>query len=396
MLHRVLLLLCFLLTGCAASVIPAWEAARDHALQDPGPPPSQWEPDAVLLLSEALVDDALVVLLAEQGNLRGEIAAGPITAVPDLSVRQVDLKAAKCERSLRVRAELEGVITVRSLLGEVDAPVRADLRFDAVFDVVQAGEVWSLTVAPRKLHHVEIDLAGADLAAFVQPIRTWLEEAVVRQPPLPLADLGSTDLPIRAMRVIPVRRDLRVDLLTTTHQARPLSTGTDAIEQGWRLDLSAPALLDLARRAAFEAGPISHDVVVEPTSLYIEEDVFTLGLRLWRLKGRGWWRDYEIDGRVTVEGRGISLQPTDVRDRGHSRGAAWADPLAALGEGVILKAIERAMETSLPAIHRERGAALKVVVQIEQVDGNGDVLVLHGGLTLKPAPAKKTSVERRP
>ena len=231
MLHRVLLLLLFLLTGCAASVIPAWEAARDRALQDPGPAPPQWEPDAVLLMSEALVDDALGVLLAEQGNLRGEIAAGPITAVPDLSVRQVDLKAAKCERCLRVRAELDGVITVRSLLGEVEAPVQAVLRFDAVFDVVQADEVWSLTVAPKKLHQVEIDLAGADLAAFVQPVRAWLEEAFIDQPPIPLAELGSTDLPIRAMRVVPVRRDLRVDLLTTTVQTDPLRTDAGLIER---------------------------------------------------------------------------------------------------------------------------------------------------------------------
>ena len=84
MRHATLPLLLALCTACAPSVIPMYEAARDEALADPGPAPENWSPDAVLVLSAPLVDEALEGILAEHGTLKGDVPLGPVTATSKL------------------------------------------------------------------------------------------------------------------------------------------------------------------------------------------------------------------------------------------------------------------------------------------------------------------------
>ena len=100
-----------------------------------------------------------------------------------------------------------------------------------------------------------------------------------------------------------------------------------------------------------------------------------------------------MSGEAVVRGNGVRLTPDEVVEVDKSRGAAWADPLAALGEGVILKSIERAANTSAPALHRERAGNLRFTVEIRRVDGNDDVVTLGGDLTVK---ARKPGSKKDP
>jgi len=156
-----------------------------------------------------------------------------------------------------------------------------------------------------------------------------------------------------------------------------------ATRTGWQMHIAEETLLQLARKASFEKGPLEHDIVVEPTLLHFTRDGFTLGLRLWRVKGRGWWRDVVIAGDIEIAKKRIKLHPKSVAEAGKSRGAAWADPLAALAQGLILKSIENTLETSLPRTKSLKSKESKARVEVTSVTGAEQTLILRGQLHWK-------------
>ena len=113
-------------------------------------------------------------------------------------------------------------------------------------------------------------------------------------------------------------------------------------------------------------------------------DTFVIGLRLWKTTGRGWWHDYEVGGDWKLENGELTMKPSGkVQDLGHSKGAALADPLLALAEGVIQKAIGGALNTAVPTSSGEMGdmGAEIVIDRLQAVDGQLRLMgsaVVHG------------------
>ena len=133
------------------------------------------------------------------------------------------------------------------------------------------------------------------------------------------------------------------------------------------------------------AEPLDFDIVPEPTHLTIEGDTFELGLRLWRVSGRGWWRDYTISGTVEAGTKRVLLAPVSVTKDAASPGAALVDPLAFLGQGVILRTIESALNTSMPASRADRFIGLDAALSVSKVQGEHGAVIVDGTLALTPA-----------
>lgn len=379
---RAILPLLVFASACAPSVIPAFEAARDQALADPGPAPAAWRPDAIVTMSPVLVDLALRQLLESQAQVVGTLDVGLLRATPTVTVERVSLGDATCDRCLSVDAGLRGSLAVSTPLGSIAAPLRADLSFDAEFEVLELDGSWTVTLAPREVRTVDVRVGGTDLSALTGPVVGWLTDALAGHR-VPVADLGSASLPLRAMRVRPLGEGLRLELLTDTPAPVAVPDPDLVPESGWRLDLATDALVDLARATSLGAEPGPHGIVAEPTALFASGDRFVLNLRLWRVVGRGWWRDYVVHGTLAVRDGAIVLTPDQVEDAGHSPGAAWTDPMAGLAHGRILRTVERALETSVPAVHDTTGQPLPVLeVRIEELRGLGTVIVGHGAMVL--------------
>ena len=135
---------------------------------------------------------------------------------------------------------------------------------------------------------------------------------------------------------------------------------------------------------------LSHDVVADPRALDIKRGAFELQLRLWRIKGRGWWRDYTVSGSFTHENGRVVLEPKDVRQTGQSPGAVLVDPLAALAEGHILDGMARALQTSVPTTSSQDVGGAPMTVRIDTAWGAGALVSLKGTLdTGAKAPTKK-------
>jgi hypothetical protein len=357
--------------GCAKSITPLYEAAREAALAQAGPAGASWEPDVVLQLSAPVVEDVLRTAVRQQGPLQKtlEISGARVQA-------QVRLKSLAVARAKPCPGGCVGLEA--DFAGELDwavgplqgtTPFSAHGLLDAVFEVVQQKGELEVQGAPRRLRELELEVGELEgrISGLRRSVRAWLEdEALARVPAQPFARFPSDGLPVRAARVLPDGEGLRIDLLTDVPEPGRASAGPRP-QEGFTLTVSEPTLLSLARQEAFEHGPVGYEVVPEPTSLDFTEEGFVLGLRLWRPVGRGWWRDYTITGSARVAGGKLSLAPREVTEGPKSPGAALVDPLAALAEGLILDAIEDAVQTSLPLHGQEKIGEAAVRVELQQL-----------------------------
>jgi len=388
---RALVLFPLLSVGCAKSIIPLYEAARDDALREPGAVPAKWEPDATLSLSYDALDGVIGEILATEGTLSEKIDAGVVELRPKLEVQSLAMSQSKrCDDCLSVDVTLDGSLRWFNSLLDGKTDIKVGLDLDAKFEAVQEGQSWVVTVQPQHVREVEVEIGkiGGIVGDLVTPVQDWLDAQLVANiPPHTLTEFAAADLPVRSMRLAPTKT-LDVELLVGTGDALKSRDRTVPSED-WRLQLSSATLVQLARRAAFEEGEVGYDVVVDPTSLSMDADSFELGLRLWRIKGKGWWRDYVIHGSVETKPRRVVLTPTDVVEGDKSPGAVFVDPIAALGEGVILRTIEDAVATGLPSTRDDKIGDLRTTVTLTSVNGSGQDVSLGGTLEVAAPAAKK-------
>jgi len=307
-----------------------------------------------------------------------------------LAVKGVDLAAGACDSCLGVTSRLKGTLGIDTAVSRTRVPMTVDATFDAEVTVDQVGDSWVVQLQPRELRDLDVKLSRLGLGYARPLVRKWIDKNLLADvPPQEITTPDGDELPVRAVRVVPNEDAVQVHVLTAIARGRAVPI-VHAIPVGWRLDISTETLAGLAATQAYRMGPLDHNVVPVPTSLALEDDRFTLGLRLWRLSGRGWWRDYEVTGTVGVARSKLELEPTEAKRVRASAGAAIADPLATLGQGVILDTIESALKTTLPAIHHEDIDELRTRVALNSLTGAQGVVIAEGRLHVGPIPEGAT------
>lgn len=385
-MHRALFLLT--LAACAGSIGALFESTRAEVLADPGPTPAQWQPDASLHLGSGLIQSLVEGAFQADSPLRGErIPLGKLGAVtPDLSVTNLRLQSVdRCEGCLAVHAKVQGRLGWELLGMPGSMPADGDLDMDfSVISSEKAGK-WTVSVAPKTVRSVRLNLGGTALAAGEGQVVDWIKSQIMSHlQPYALGPFGGEDLPLRGLRVEPAQDGVRIAMLTTARGSTPLGQKS-ARTDGFSMDISQSALLSVARRAAFAGPPLSYDVVADPTSLTFQADHFEMGLRLWRPVGAGWWRDYTVRGDLGVTKGRLKLSPKEVVEGPKSKGAGLADPLALLGEGLILKTVEESFSTSFAANKSTKMRDWQLEVKVQNVRGARDALTVDGTLVLEPS-----------
>lgn len=382
--------------GCGSRIHGLYEASREAALADPGPLPEDWAADAVLGVSWTLVDALLereVEARVADGR-KGFAVALPLGAearvTPDVEVTDLDLGPGprSCPTCARLSGALDGTLGVVTPLGRLETPV--DMRLEAVVALESRSEGATLAVE-AVIRDLQVrlprqpEVRGLDLDLGT-PLARWAQERV-GEPRVTVAELGTTDTPVRAVRLLPRDTGFHAELRTSS-PTRGGPPGGEGPAGDWSLEVTEAVLLGLARRAAFTHGEVAMEVYADPRGLDVEGDRFTLDLRLWRLAGRGWWRDYQVEGHLSVEEGRLRLVPDAVAETGHSPGAGLADPLAALGRGFILGAIEDGLRVARPARSRQELGAGVVTLTARSVTGQGDTVVVRGDATLQGRKAR--------
>jgi len=362
-------------TGCPSTVLAEYQASKAEVLGAPAELGSNWKPEVRVRLSPDLAE-AVVESVLEEGlsTKRAITVSGPLgmsaRVEPSVDVEELSLGAAKsCERCVNARASLDGKVgyDVAGYRGSV--PLHGRLAVDVALGLARSGDEWSASATIEDVQSLEIDVPHAGKVALAGELEQWARRGLREAPAIPLGSFGGGGLPIRAARVAWNGDAVELEGATDVVGATPVSPG-GAVPAGWAVSLDTQTLLALARRAAFEQGALSHDVAVDPRGLQIQDGgTFTLDLRLWRLTGAGWWRDYTVRGTLAIDGGKLVVRSTDVTETGKSRGAGLADPLALLVEGRILESIADAFDRAVP-LRAGRVAGITPRAAAISVDGS--------------------------
>ena len=396
-------MLWWMLAACGPGVHALYDAERAAVLAVPPEAAAQWEPELRVRLS----DDALqrlataaleAGLLAADDELRVDGPFGLTASVrPKAAVSALTVAASRrCDACVDLDVTLDGEA------GWALGPAKGELQFTATTSGTVAFAVEADSAAGahafvasgklQSLDRVRVKAGKAGDFAVGQDLERWTSALAARVPAIPLGRFGGDDLPLRALRVRTTGGAIAVEGLTDAAGGAPLTTAPSGVPtDDWELSLSQPTALALLRRAAFQKGTVAFDVAIDPRGLAVDGDRFTLDLRLWRLAGRGWWRDYQVEGAVDVQGNKARLNPESASEGEKSKGAGLADPLALLAEGRILEAVERGVAQNMPSSHTLRTGALKLDARAGAVRGEGGALIVTGELDAgEQAPKKRT------
>ncbi|MEN0065758.1 MAG: hypothetical protein AAGA48_26705 [Myxococcota bacterium] len=395
------------LSACV-SVIPEFEAAKSRSLAAPGPTPTTWQPDAVLHMSGSAVNAMVRDAIQDYGTFSARIDLTAFALVPNLELTEMSVSPGKgegCDDCLGVAIKLDGLLGLDTLVGETSTTLGADGSMDVRFLVDQSEDgTWTVSVQPTRFRFLNVSVGpvAVGVGGLGETIEGWIDRNLIATvPPQEMMSLAPEDLPIKALRIVPDEGSVQFHLLTRATERGGVAVDGPRPEKGWRMDISQRSIVSLARTEAFKAEPLTRGIVPVPNLFSMDSDSFTLGLRLWRTEGRGWWRDYEVKGTVRVDNDEIKLKATDVQQVDKSPGAAAADPLVALARGLILNVIEKAFETSLPAVQGD-----DVVTTIDRIEARDGALRSYGSLyseytvtgppALEPEPENTETAENTP
>lgn len=393
-----LLLTLLSLLGCAPDVIGMYADERAAALLTSTGVPSGWQPDARLRISPDALTAAISTALKSSvsGDLPATSVSLPLSQSaqmqPSLTLDKATISPTDaCSPCLEFDGNLLGKVrwNISSLTGSFPFEVAAS---GILAIEVENGKPDSTGKSPKtirarlteirsiKVRVMEIGGLGVNPSSSLE--KSLQNVLLQRLQPIKLTTLDTGSLPVLDLRLATSSAGLSVDLLTDVPTGAALPA-LPAQASDVEIAISEASLLGLARRAAFTQGPVSMDVALDPRAIMFSGDRFTMQLRLWRLIGKGWWRDYTVTGKVRVENGQIKLVPEKVTEGEKSPGAGFVDPMAALFEGTILSTIEKGMRQSLPATHSEKlGGGVRLASELTSVEGSGGALIARARIAV--------------
>lgn len=373
------------LAACLPDIQGLYDEERAAALAIASERPQAWHPDLAVQISTLAFEDTVEVALSSA--LDADLP--PITL--DLFLTDARLRPKFTAKKAKVRPS-DACAACLAFDADLDGSVKWDVAgigstFPAALDVQGVLEV-DIVEGRRlvaRVHEVgRIDLKVKDLGELKgnpsKELQQWVRDGIRKSvPPIPITELDTAGIPARDLRVVTSTEALTLEVLTDVPGARAAAPFSPPAG-GFQLLLSDSALTGLLRREAFAAGVVAYDVAIDPRAMTVEGSVFTLDLRLWRLVGTGWWRDYRITGDLAVADGRLALTPSGVEETGRSRGAELVDPLAVLAQGAILEGIARSIDRSLPVSRAAKVGDARVSAVVTEVRGQDQTLVVAGAL----------------
>ncbi|MCK6505564.1 hypothetical protein L6R53_19565 [Myxococcota bacterium] len=380
-----------LVLGCASGIRTLYETERDAALARAPAPSEGWQPDVRMRISSQALD-GLVQATLDQGLWSWDeqlTLSGPLglqaRVEPSGRVHRLRLAASRaCDGCLEVDAGLEGTARWSAAGASGSVPFTAQVQGTVSFEVEREGAGWAVSGRLRDVDRVELGVSRLGSLDATELLGDWVSEALKEARPLALGTFGGGELPVAAARLSTPRGQLELQLLTDVVDGGPVSAGVN-LAQDFEVRISSASALALARRKAFETGAIAYDVAAVPTSLAVDDDGFSMGLRLWKLSGVGWWRDYAVTGTMGVQQRQLVLQATEAVEGEKSAGAGLADPLALLAEGRILDAVADGLDQAVPASTGLSIGGQALTAQVQAVRGARAAIELTGSLVTQQA-----------
>ncbi|MGC6508641.1 MAG: hypothetical protein ACON4U_09510 [Myxococcota bacterium] len=383
----------FSIVGCGEEIREAYEAEKATVLVSAEQPTDDgWGEDINLRigyeqlnkLATTLIEDSLSGAKIEKSVLGQSLILRPNAEIRSLRLKDAPQKKAHVARfNLALGGELRW--KTNSLNGTI--PYSIELKGTLALP----SDNQSIRVKINDVENIKVKLDG-NLPLNITPLlKSWLKESLLNIPVMELYTLDN-EIPILAMRVKTEATSINVELRSNVNHSTEMPQLTP-LTTDWDICVSDKTLLGLIRREAFATGVVSNGVAVDPKSLQFNEDTFRLTVRLWKIEGFGgsWWRDYEAAGPIEYnDARGkIRLKATDVKEGKKSEGAGIADPIALLGEGFILSAIEENLTIALPQKSVFKIGDNRLIPTVKTIQSMPKYTQISGQIVLKEGLQKR-------
>lgn len=387
-----------LLAGCAGNIKALYEEERALVMADPPPVGENWAPELRLRLSEAALQELAEVAVAEGLLAYDEVieVKNPlgvkVEVKPKASVKKLTVAVGKdCGGCLELDARLAGKARWSAAGNSGRIPFTAKVKGTVAFELEETRKGWSIQGRLVELQKVKLESELVGKLDVTSILGDWTREALEEVPPLELGRIGGDDLPLRAARITGGDGAIELQALTQVSGGQAVPPLRSALSEGWDVHIHEATALALARREAFALGTVDYDIALDPRRLDLDAERFTMELRLWRLSGAGWWREYTVQGDVSVGKRKIRLAPTEATEGEKSKGAGLADPLALLVEGRILEAVSDGMRQALPGGAAAKVGDRKLLTKVSEVAGEGELIRLSGAVELREGSAGRSA-----
>jgi hypothetical protein len=393
-----------LLLGCPRPIHPDFDQARQSAMQSVSSTTPPFVPDARLILKQVAISSALEAYSGTLDPMRTSFDLGVASVHPRVTIEQLSLapQSPDCTPCLRLRGELGGTAGVVTPLGDTRFPLTASFTLDLslVLRNTAPGK-YRLVAMAKEVRKLKLEAAGvhADIGAWRGPIRSWIDDALVKDlAPMELVEVDLTGLPVMQVAVSTAPGLVVVNLRTDVPHAQFLDDGIDVPDSDWSLHLTPPVVLGMMRRAAFsqdpfevKKGPFTYSILAEPRGVdFLQEGRFRLALRLWSLRGRGWWRDYDVSGALVIHGKKVIATAEEIEPIGASPGAFFADPLVALAQSRVLEALSDGVSAPFDHKLEHQDEHLTSVVRVRSIEESEGVVKVQGTLKVEPLQPSPT------
>lgn len=380
--------------GCTcapdAAVHDAFEAAKAEALAPPAAVEHDWEPDALLQIAPPLFDELVGHALKSHGPIRRELRRMGVTLMPEVTFDSADLTASPvCDACVLADLGMVGTVTWRSgLLGTGTVPIRVETQAIIELDAVRRDAGWEIRAAPRTAEHVAVAMPlmpRVVLELFDEPLRVWVQGELEEMEPK-VAGRLSERYPVAALRLVPAGNGLEVEVRTTATRPGVLQGSPARPTDGWLVHVATASAVSLARTYLFQRGPRTPlEVVAVPEAMGVTGNRLTVDLRVWRPVGVGWWRDLRAEATLDIEGAEVVLEPTGAEVVAASDGAIRADPLAAMGQGLMVSELQKAMRRRISAVRSTELVGRTLTARPTSLLGTegGAVLQVTGELSIE-------------
>ena len=196
-------------------------------------------------------------------------------------------------------------------------------------------------------------------------------------------------IPILDLRLESNKNSADLEARSNVDHTESLIKQSPTLSEDWELQIRPETALGWIRRKAFKKGVVTYGVALDPRAFSMKDNLFKLSLRLWKIEGTGkWWRDYEVNGKSSVQNNRIKIVGKDVAEGEKSSGAELADPLALLVEGRILDGIADNLNHVIPAKKSTSIGKQTLSSQLKSLTGNDDMIVARGSFLLKNSTKK--------
>ncbi|MCP4503943.1 MAG: hypothetical protein GY822_28800 [Deltaproteobacteria bacterium] len=414
--------------GCAGKPVDPLAADRAEllALQSHSPSAdslkrnADWQAEAGLLVGKELLLAQLRAALPQAMNaaakeMTAETALGAMQLTPHLQLDDVHfLKVAGCSSCVEVAVQLSGDVEVMleksggflsSLISgsKIQIPVEGkavatlEIRSEKQISTLADGqEQRTLQVKAYPQQGTwQISFSALDLPqAFADEVNTLLEKKVSESirdgkfPPLQIAELQEEGaVRIREVRVRPGRTGLLLEVAFLTlspGKTVDLDVHPAGKTKGWVAAISAQTLLELARVSAL-MDEAKDEFVVEPVGIALNNGLFTLQIRLWRVQAEPDFRAFEVKAEVGIDNAGkLKIEPVSSREIGEGAGFSL-NPAQLVVRHAVLAKLSNALDQVLPTKHVKKMGATSVETTVERVFLDDNTLFIYGTTFLRPS-----------